>query len=69
MSNRKALEAETIGHKDNPYNYNEAMNDVEANLYKWAMNIEMESMGSNQRVQSEGSWDEMFARCLTPFMD
>ena len=32
MSNGKALEAETIGHKDNPYNYNEAMKDVEANL-------------------------------------
>ena len=32
MSNGKALKAETIGHEDNPYNYNEAMKDVEANL-------------------------------------
>ena len=32
MSNGKTLKAETIRHEDNPYNYNEAMKDVEANL-------------------------------------
>ena len=46
MSSGKALEA--IGHKNDPYNYNEAMGDVNANLQKKAMNVEMDSMGSNK---------------------
>ena len=48
MSNGEALEVEAIGHDDNPYTYNEAMGDIDANLWKKAINIEMESMGSNK---------------------
>ena len=32
MSGGKALEAKAIGHKDDPYTYNEAMGDVDATL-------------------------------------
>ena len=32
MSSGKALEAETIGHEDDPYTYNKAMKDVDANI-------------------------------------
>ena len=45
MSSGKALEVETIGHEDNSYTYNKAMKDVESNLQKEAMNVEMKSMG------------------------
>ncbi|KAL5545175.1 hypothetical protein UlMin_008959 [Ulmus minor] len=48
MSGGEALEAEAIGHEDDPYTYNEAMGDVDATLWKKAMNVEMESMGSNK---------------------
>ncbi|KAL5564391.1 hypothetical protein UlMin_027555 [Ulmus minor] len=48
MSSGEALEAELIGHENDPYTYNEAMGDVDANLWKKAMNVEMESMGSNK---------------------
>ena len=44
MSSGEALEAEAIRHGDDPYTYNEAVGDVDANI--WAMNVEMESMGS-----------------------
>ena len=47
MSGGEALEAEAIGHEDDPYTYNEAMRDVD-NLWKNAMNIEMEWIGSNK---------------------
>ena len=46
MSNGKALEAKSIEHEDNPYTNNKVMKDVKANLWRWAMNVEMESMGS-----------------------
>ena len=32
MSSGEALEAEAIGHEDNPYTYNEAMRDVDATI-------------------------------------
>lgn len=32
MSSGEALEAEIIGHKDDPYTYDEAMGDVDAIL-------------------------------------
>ena len=48
MSSGEALEAEIIGHEDDPYTYDEAMGDVDAILWKKAMNVEMESMGSNK---------------------
>ncbi|KAL5582278.1 hypothetical protein UlMin_014720 [Ulmus minor] len=48
MSGGETLEAEAIGHEDDPYTYNEAMGDVDATLWKKAMNVEMESMGSNK---------------------
>ena len=48
MSGGEALEAEVIGHDDDPYTYNEAMGDVDATLWKKAMNVKMESMGSNK---------------------
>ncbi|KAL5538373.1 hypothetical protein UlMin_043253 [Ulmus minor] len=34
MSGGEALEAEAIGHKDDPYTYNEAMGDFDATLWK-----------------------------------
>ena len=46
MSSGKALEAETIGHENDPYTNNKVMEDVEANFQKGDMNVEMESMGS-----------------------
>ena len=48
MSNGEALKAKAIGYNDDSYTYNEAMWDVDANLWKKAMNVEMESMGSNK---------------------
>ena len=48
MSGGEALEAEAIGHDDDPYTYNEDMGDVDAIIRKKAMNVEMESMGSNK---------------------
>ena len=48
MFGGEALEAEAIGHEDDLYTYNEAMGDVDATLWKKAMNFEMESMGSNK---------------------
>ena len=41
MSNGEALEAEAIRLDDAPYTYNEAMRDVDANIWKKAINIEM----------------------------
>ena len=32
MSSGEILEVETIGHKDDPYTYNEANRDVDTNL-------------------------------------
>ena len=34
MSNKKALEAKAIRHEDDPYTYNKAIDDVEANIWK-----------------------------------
>ena len=48
ISGGEALEAEAIGHNDDPYTYNEAMGNVDATLWKKAMNVEMESMDSNK---------------------
>ena len=48
MSNGKAVKAEAIGHENDPYIYNEAIGDVDVNLWKKTMNVEMESMGSNK---------------------
>ena len=48
MSGGEALKAKAIGHDDDPYTYNEAMGDVDENIWKNAMIIEMESMGSNK---------------------
>ena len=47
MSSGDALEAKTIRHEDDSYTYNEAIEDVDANLWKKAMSVETESMGSN----------------------
>ena len=47
MSSAESLEAEAIWHKNDHYTYNEAMRDVDANLWKEAMNVEMKSMGFN----------------------
>ncbi len=68
MSNGKALEAGTIGHEDDPYTYNKAMKDVEANLQKGAMNVEMESMGSKPTSSKQRVQRRKFASCLNPFM-
>ena len=46
MSGGKALEAKTIGHENDHYTNNKVMEDVEANLKKGAMNVEMQSMSS-----------------------
>lgn len=48
MFSGEALETEAIGHKDDHFSYNEAMGDVDKNLWKKAMNVEMELMGSNK---------------------
>lgn len=49
MSGSETYEAEAIGHNDdNPCTYDEAIEDVDANLWKNAMNTEMESMDSNK---------------------
>ncbi len=69
MSSGKALEAETIGHKYDPYTYNKVMKDVEANLQKGAMNVEMESMGSKPTNSKRRVQRRKFASCLNPFMD
>ena len=34
MSSGEALVAEAIRHEDDPYTYNEAMRDVDANIWK-----------------------------------
>ena len=58
MCSGKALDAETIGHEDDPYTYNKAMKDVEVNLQKGAMNVEMESMGSKPMGSKQRSKEE-----------
>ena len=58
MSSGKPLDAETIGYEENPYTYNEANGDVDANLWKKAMNVEIESIGSKQWIQSKGSREQ-----------
>ena len=69
MSSGKALEAETIGHEDNLYTYNKAMEDVEANFQRGAMNVEMESMGFKPTNSKRRAQRRKFANCLNPFID
>ena len=63
MFSGEVLKADVIGHEDDPYTYNEVMEDIDANMWKKAMNIEMESMGSNRWVKSKGSKRRKFACC------
>ena len=42
----RSMKAVAIRHENDPYTYNEAMENVEANFWKMAMNVEMKSMGS-----------------------
>ncbi|KAL2455155.1 Gag/pol protein [Abeliophyllum distichum] len=45
---RESKQAISTEQVDNPNSYKEAINDVDANLWRLAMNTEMESMYSNQ---------------------
>ena len=42
MSSGEALEVEAIGYEDDPYTYNKATRDIDATIWKKAMNVEME---------------------------